>query len=89
MLAIHGIYTGKDIKLLEDVHIRPNVRVIVTFLDDEPVAPELDDDTEGLLALSGTWEDERPVETIVRDIYERRTNGKEEVTFSVCSESPH
>ncbi len=54
MLAIHGIYTGKGIKLLEDVHVRPNVRVIVTFLDDEPVAPELDDDTEGLLALSGT-----------------------------------
>ena len=37
MLAIRGIYTGKDIQLLEDVSMRPNIRVIVTFLDDEPV----------------------------------------------------
>lgn len=81
MLAIRGVYTGKDIKLLEDVHVRPNVRVIVTFLDDEPLNPEVDEDTEGLLALSGTWEDDRPVEAIVRDIYESRTTGKEEVVL--------
>ncbi len=37
MLAIRGIYTGNNIQLLEDIHVRPNVRVIVTFLDDEPV----------------------------------------------------
>ncbi|MCP4371877.1 MAG: hypothetical protein GY797_27735, partial [Deltaproteobacteria bacterium] len=61
MLAIRGIYTGKEIKLLEDIQMRPNVQVIITFLDDEPVIPEVDEDTEGLLALSGTWEDERPV----------------------------
>jgi hypothetical protein len=81
MLTIRGVYTGKDIKLLEDVHVRPNVRVLVTFLDDEPVTPEIDEDTEGLLALSGTWEDDRPVEAIVRDIYESRTTGKEEVVL--------
>ncbi len=73
MLAIRGIYTGKEIKLLEDVHMRPNVQVIITFLDDEPVIPEVDEDTEGLLALSGTWEDERQLEAIIRNIYENRT----------------
>ncbi len=72
MLAIRGIYTGKEIKLLEDIQMRPNVQVIITFLDDEPVIPEVDEDTEGLLALSGTWEDERPVEAIIRNIYENR-----------------
>ncbi len=81
MLAIRGIYTGKDIKLLEDVHVRPNVRVIITFLEDEPVMPEVDESTEGLLALSGTWEDERPLEAIIRDIYESRTTGKKEIVL--------
>lgn len=81
MLAIRGIYTGKEIKLLEDVHVRPNVQVIITFLEDEPVIPDIDEDTEGLLALSGTWEDDRPVETIIQDIYESRTTGKEEIVL--------
>lgn len=81
MLAIRGMYTGKNVQLLEDVHVRPNVRVIVTFLDDEPVTPTIDEDTEGLLALSGTWEDERPVEAIIREIYESRTTGKEEAAL--------
>lgn len=81
MLAIRGIYTGTEIKLLEQVHIRSNVKVIITFLDDEPLREEFDNDTEGLLALSGTWNDERPVDEIVQDIYESRTTGKEEVAL--------
>lgn len=77
MLAVRGMYTGKEIRLSEDVHIRPNMRVIITFLDDEPLTPEVDTDTEGLLALSGTWEDDRPVETIIQNIHDSRINGKE------------
>jgi hypothetical protein len=42
---------------------------------------EGDEDTEGLLALSGTWEDDHPVEAIIREIYESRTIGKEEVSL--------
>jgi hypothetical protein len=34
VLSIQGIYTGREIKPLEEIHIRPNVRVIITFLDD-------------------------------------------------------
>jgi len=34
MQSIRGIYTGKEIKPLEDIHVRPNVSVIITFLDD-------------------------------------------------------
>lgn len=79
MIAIRGTYTGKEIRLLEDVHVRPNVRVIVTFLDDEDVTPDVDVDTEEFLALCGTWEDNRPVEEIIKDIYESRTTGKNEV----------
>ena len=81
MRSIRGIYTGKEIKPLEDIHVRPNVRVIITFLEDESNISDLDEDTEGLLALSGTWEDERPVETIIQDIYESRTANKEEIAL--------
>jgi hypothetical protein len=81
MRSIRGIYTGKEIKLLEELHIRPNVRVIITFLEDEPPISDVDEDTEGLLALSGTWEDERSVETIIQDIYESRTADKEEIAL--------
>ncbi len=77
MLAIRGIYTGDHVRFLEDVHVRPNVRVIVTFLDDEPVISERDEKTAGLLALSGTWEDDRPLETIVRESDDRRIIGYE------------
>ena len=36
-----------------------------------------DEGTEGLLALSGTWEDDRSTEEIIRDIYESRTVGED------------
>ena len=36
MQSIRGVYTGKEIKPLEAVHVRPNVHVIITFLDDVP-----------------------------------------------------
>ena len=79
MLTIRGIYTGTEIKLLEDVHVRPNVQVIITFLENEPLSKDTDENTQELLALGGTWEDERPVEDIIKDIYGSRTTGKEEV----------
>ena len=81
MQSIRGIYTGKEIKPLEAIHVRPNIRVIITFLEDEPAISDIDEATEGLLSLSGTWEDERPVEDIVQDIYQSRTIGKEEIVL--------
>ena len=35
MLAVHGYYDGHSIQTLEEVHARPNQRVIITFIDDE------------------------------------------------------
>jgi len=34
MISIRGICAGKEIKALEDIPVRPNVGVIITFLDD-------------------------------------------------------
>ncbi len=74
MLSIHGIYTGKEIRPLEEIPAGPNVRVIITFLEDEP-ASDTDQETQEFLELCGTWEDERSPEEIVREIYESRTSG--------------
>ena len=81
MLSIRGIYTGKEIKPLEDIPLRPNVRVIITFLEEDLISSDGDEDTEGLLALSGTWKDERPVEAIIQEIYESRTVDKEDIVL--------
>ena len=81
MLAVRGIYTGDSVRVLEDVHVRPNVRVIITFLEDEETTSDVDADLEEFLALCGTWEDDRPVEDIVKDIYESRTIGKTKVNL--------
>ena len=79
MYAIRGLYNGKEIVPLEQIHVRPNVEVIITFLDDIPELSQTEKETDGLLALSGTWEDDRPVEKIIQDIYESRTVGKENI----------
>ena len=84
MLSIRGIYTGKEIKPLEEIHVRPNVRVIITFLEDEPIetterkSPEElavtpKDPTEVFLEKCQGWEDTRSPEEIIADIYVSRT----------------
>ena len=35
MLAVHGYYDGHSIQTLEEVHVKPNQRVIITFMDDD------------------------------------------------------
>ena len=39
MLAVHGYYDGVTIRPLEKISVKPNQRVIITFMDDlvEPV----------------------------------------------------
>lgn len=87
MLSVRGIYTGKEIKVLEEIHARPNIRVIITFLEDEPVktheskreeelpvSPK--DPTEVFLEKCGGWEDARTPEEIIAEIYTSRTTSQ-------------
>jgi hypothetical protein len=37
MQAIQGVYDGKNIRPLEPIRAHPNVRVIITFIDAEPI----------------------------------------------------
>ncbi|CAN2042774.1 hypothetical protein GMMP15_910045 [Candidatus Magnetomoraceae bacterium gMMP-15] len=74
MQSIRGIYTGKEIKPLEDIHVRPNVRVIITFLDEISNDTEREHDTEsqGLTNhlktkdenLFGIWRDHTEIKNI-------------------------
>ena len=85
MHSIRGIYTGKEIKPLEDIHVRPNVRVIITFLDEVSEDSEEKQETgkirEGspksptqiFLEKCGGWEDTRDTEEIIAEIYASRT----------------
>lgn len=81
MLAIRGIYDGKQIKPLEKFKIHPNVKVIITFLEGNSLQKPLatTKKTKELLALGGTWKDNRPIEEMIREIYESRTVNMEDM----------
>jgi len=36
MLSVQGFYDGRQIHLPSDIKIMPNIRLIITFPDDEP-----------------------------------------------------
>jgi hypothetical protein len=42
MLSIKGLYDGKWVIPLEKIHIKPNVKVIITFLDEKSKRNVLD-----------------------------------------------
>lgn len=88
MLSIQGIYTGREIQPLEEIHMRPNIRVIITFLDDalsviEPEYPTRTQEessswltTQQFLEKCGGWRDTRSPEEIITDIYAARTTSE-------------
>lgn len=81
MQSIRGIYTGKEIKALEDIHVRPNVRVIITFLDEafdnaeQEFGAETSHNvpsqslTQEFMKKCGGWEDTRSADDIIAEIY--------------------
>jgi hypothetical protein len=84
MLSILGVYTGKEIKPLEDIPFQPNVQVIITFLEPdklnqevEPKTPKSTQDlTQLFLDKCGGWKDTRCPADIVSEIYTSRTSSE-------------
>jgi hypothetical protein len=73
MLAIHGIYDGKEIKLLEPIQVENPCRVVVTFL--EPLKEETLTKDNNLEPFVGMWADFTPEEDrIFQTILEERSN---------------
>jgi hypothetical protein len=81
MLSVRGIYDGKKIKPLEKFDVPPNIEVIITFMDQKTTAQSKIDKKNGLLELSGTWEDDRCVEEIIKEIYDCRTSKQEDIVL--------
>lgn len=79
MLSIRGIYDGKKIKPLEKFDVPPDVEVIITFMYQKTENQKIDDKTTGLLELSGTWEDDRSADEIIKDIYDSRTTSNKDI----------
>lgn len=81
MLSIRGVYDGKKIKPLEKFDVPPNVEVIITFMENKSEYQSIDDKTKDLLELSGTWEDDRSADEIIKEIYESRTISKKDINL--------
>lgn len=76
MRSIRGIYTGKEIKPLEDIHVRPNVHVIITFLEDGTESSHdisSKSPTQVFLDKCDGWKDTRSADAIIAEIYAART----------------
>ncbi len=61
MLAVHGVYDGQTVRLLEPVQLEKQYRVVVTFL--EPIEEEVPSTGENNLErFIGMWADFTPEE---------------------------
>ena len=71
MLAVKGIYDGNSVQFLEQVALKKSYYVAITFL--EPLhRKELDERKRKLLSLCRSWQDNRSVEDILKDIHRFR-----------------
>lgn len=72
--AIHALYDGERIHLLEDAPVQGRYRVLVTFVAPAD-AQDVETAQEGSRSLwdtFGAWQDERSADEIVREIREAR-----------------
>jgi hypothetical protein len=84
MLSIRGIYTGKEIKPLEDIPVQANVQVIITFLEQDKINPKAESEgpnssqnlTQLFLDKCGGWKDTHCPADIVSEIYASRTSSE-------------
>ena len=81
MISVRGIYDGKTIRPLEHFNVPPNVEVIITFMDRKISSQSIDNKTKELLELSGTWEDDRTAEEIIKEIYDSRTSSQKDINL--------
>lgn len=74
--VVEGIYSEGKITISENVPIKGNSKVLIVFLDD----PKGNNDKkEQLLKTFGSWDDSRPAEDIIKDIYSSRTSRKKDI----------
>jgi hypothetical protein len=71
MVAVRGIFNGRNIQLLEKVEIKANTMVVVTFLEEENPEAELREMVSNPNGFQ-FWED--PAEDVYQDYVEKIRN---------------
>jgi hypothetical protein len=80
LISVPAVYDGEQIRLLEAAPVQKPYHVLVTFI--EPVCePEPSRDLGRFWASFGAWQDERPVEEMLRDIHMARQSRSEPPTL--------
>ncbi|MGB8646527.1 MAG: hypothetical protein WCF84_14910 [Anaerolineae bacterium] len=77
LLSVPAIYDGNEIKLLEGAPVQGRYRVLVTFLEPEAQETTESGDLARFWSSFGAWQDDRPVEETLRDVYEARHSRRE------------
>jgi hypothetical protein len=74
MISVRAVYDGEEVRLLEKPPVSGRYRVVVTFVEPEG---NKDGDRERLLSSFGAWQDDRPIEETIKDIYGSRVSRME------------
>ncbi len=74
MISVEALFDGKNVHLLAEPPVNGRYRVLVTF-----VSPAQDREHElvDILASFGAWQDDRPIESSLADIYGSRKSRQE------------
>jgi hypothetical protein len=72
LVSIPAVYDGKQIRLLESVPVQEPYRVLVTFVEPERDIESAPQDLARFWASFGAWQDDRPIESTLRDIHQAR-----------------
>jgi hypothetical protein len=75
--AVPAIIDGDHIQLLGDAPVDRPYRVLVTFVAPVEDHEESRDKDDALLASFGAWQDDRPIEAMLADIYGARQSRSE------------
>ena len=72
LVSVPAIYDGENVRLLETAPVDGPYRVLVTFV--EPTHGEVAPPSalDRFWASFGAWQDDRPVDDMLRDIYATR-----------------
>lgn len=77
LVSVPAVYDGKQIRLLEVAPVQEPYRVLVTFLEPARERIERPRDLARFWASFGAWQDDRPVEATLQDIYGARRSRTE------------
>jgi len=77
LISVPAVYDGKEIRLLEPSPVQGRYRVLVTFVEPAGDEDARSADRPSFRRSLGAWQDDRPVEATLKDIYQARRSRTE------------